>query len=97
MRRTTLYTGLYATDTFDVTPRFSVTAGGRFNFAQINLQDELGNDPGLNGGHNYSRFNPTIGATYKLTPNMTLYGGYAEANRAPTPLELACSDPLGPA
>ena len=41
---TTLYTGLYATDTFDVTSRLSVTAGGRFNFAQINLTDELGND-----------------------------------------------------
>jgi iron complex outermembrane receptor protein len=92
----TLYTGLYTTDTFDVTSRLSVTAGGRFNFAQINLLDELGNDPLLNGNHDYSRFNPTIGATYKLTPNVTLYGGYSEANRAPTPLELACSDPLRP-
>jgi len=92
----TLYTGLYTTDTFDMTSRLSVTAGGRFNFAQINLLDELGNDPLLNGNHDYSRFNPTIGATYKLTPNVTLYGGYSEANRAPTPLELACSDPLRP-
>jgi iron complex outermembrane receptor protein len=92
----TLYTGLYATDTFDVTPRLAVTAGGRFNVAQISLQDELGNDPLLNGSHNYSRFNPQFGATYKLTPNLTLYGGYAEANRAPTPLELGCSDPQRP-
>ncbi len=92
----TLYTGLYTTDTFDVTPRLSVTAGARFNFAQINLQDALGNNPLLSGNHDYSRLNPTIGATYKLTPTITLYGGYAEANRAPTPLELACSDPLRP-
>jgi iron complex outermembrane receptor protein len=92
----TLYTGLYATDTFDVTPRLSITAGGRFNVARISLRDELGNDPGLNGRHSYSRFNPTIGATYKLTPNVAFYGGYAEANRAPTPLELACADPLRP-
>ena len=93
---TTLYTGLYTTDTFDVTPRLSVTAGGRFNVAQISLQDELGNDPLLNGSHDYSRFNSTVGATYKLTPNVTVYGGYSEANRAPTPLELGCSDPLRP-
>ena len=93
---TTLYTGLYATDTFDVTSRLSVTAGGRFNFAQINLTDELGNDPGLNGNHTYTHFNPMIGATYKLTPNLTFYGDFAEANRTPTPLELACSDPLRP-
>ena len=92
----TLYTGFYTTDTFDVTPRLSVTGGARLNLAQINLQDELGNDPGLNGNHTYSRFNPTIGATYKLTPNLTVYGSYAEANRAPTPLELECSDPTRP-
>ena len=93
---TTLYTGLYATDTFDVTSRLSITAGGRFNFAQINLSDELGNDPALSGNHTYTHFNPMIGATYKLTPNLTFYGDFAEANRAPTPLELACSDPVRP-
>ncbi len=60
------------------------------------LTDELGNDPALNGSHDYSHFNPMIGATYKLTPNLTLYGDYAIANRAPTPLELGCSDPLRP-
>ena len=38
---TTLYTGLYATDTLDVTSRLSVTAGARYNFAQINLTDQL--------------------------------------------------------
>ena len=92
----TLYTGLYATDTFDVTPRLSVTAGGRYNVAEIVLQDELGNDPALNGSHTYSRFNPVIGATYKLTRDVNIYAGYAEANRAPTPLELACADPLRP-
>ena len=59
----TLYTGLYATDTFDITSRLSVPAGGRSNFAQINLTDELGNDPGLNGNHTYTHFNPMIGAT----------------------------------
>jgi len=93
---TTLYTGLYTTDTFDVTPRLSMTAGARFNFAQINLMDQLGNDPLLNGSHDYSHFNPMVGATYKLTPNLTLYGDFAVANRAPTPLELGCSDPLRP-
>lgn len=92
----TLYTGVYATDTFDVTKRLAVTAGGRFNVAELNLTDELGNDPLLNGSHRYSHFNPMAGATYKLTPNLTLYGDYAITNRAPTPLELACADPLRP-
>jgi iron complex outermembrane receptor protein len=93
---TTLYTGVYATDTFDLTPRLSVTGGGRFNFAQITLTDELGDAPLLNGSHDYIHFNPMIGATYKVTPNVTLYGDFAESNRAPTPLELGCSNPLQP-
>ncbi len=92
----TLYTGVYATDTFDLTSRLSVTFGGRFNVAQIGLTDTLGNNEGLNGDHMYSQFNPVIGATFKITPNVTVYGGYAQANRAPTPLELGCSDPMRP-
>lgn len=92
----TLYTGVYTTDTFDVTHRLAVTAGARFNVAQIMLTDELGNAPALKGSHAYSHFNPMIGATYKLTPTVTLYGDYAIANRAPTPLELGCSDPSRP-
>jgi iron complex outermembrane receptor protein len=90
------YTGIYATDTFDVTSRLSVTAGGRFNVAQINLEDQTGTNPLLNSSNQYQRFNPVIGATYKITPNVTAYAGYSEANRAPTPLELGCSDPQHP-
>jgi len=93
---TNTYVGLYATDTFDITQRLSVTAGGRFNFAQINLEDQTGTDPLLNSSNQYQRFNPVVGATYKITPNITGYAGYSEANRAPTPLELGCSDPMHP-
>jgi iron complex outermembrane receptor protein len=90
------YTGVYLTDTFDVTNRLSVTAGGRFNLAQIDLQDQTGESPLLNSSNTFQRFNPVIGATYKVTPNLTVYAGYSEANRAPTPLELGCSDPNHP-
>jgi iron complex outermembrane recepter protein len=90
------YTGIYATDTFDITPLLSVTAGGRFNLAQISLQDETGQSPLLNSSEQYQRLNPVVGLTYKITPNITAFGGYSEANRAPTPLELGCSDPAHP-
>ena len=85
------YYGLYATDTLDLTSRLSVTAGARFNVAQINLSDQNGGD--LSGNHSYTHFNPAIGATYKVTPWLTAYGGYSEANRAPTPAELSCASP----
>jgi iron complex outermembrane recepter protein len=90
------YTGVYATDTIDVTSQLSVTAGARFNIAQIDLLDETGAAPLLNSASHYQRLNPVIGATYKFTPNVTGYAGYSEANRAPTPLELGCSSASNP-
>jgi iron complex outermembrane receptor protein len=90
------YLGIYATDTFDLTSQLSLTAGGRYNLAQIRLQDQSGLNPLLNGNDQYTRFNPVIGFTYKVTPNLTAYAGYSEANRAPTPLELGCASPTTP-
>lgn len=94
LRTTNRYSGLYALDTFDVTDAFSITGGGRFNVARIELEDQIGT--ALNGSHTFSRFNPMIGGTYKITPGLTAYAGYSEANRAPTPLELGCADPAHP-
>jgi len=91
---TTTYTGFYVTDTFELTSALSLTAGGRFNIAQIRLDDQLGGD--LDGAHQFSRFNPVIGATYRIQPSLVAYAGYSEANRAPTPTELGCADPARP-
>jgi outer membrane receptor protein involved in Fe transport len=92
------YYGAYLTDTLDLTNKLALTMGGRFNIANIDLHDQNPPDPnspgvGLNGGHYYMHFNPTIGATYKVMPALTLYGSYSEANAAPTPAELSCASP----
>ncbi|WP_407188480.1 TonB-dependent receptor [Bradyrhizobium centrosematis] len=94
LRTVNQYNGLYAMDTFNVTNAFAITGGGRFNVARISLEDQLGT--ALNGDHTFTRFNPVIGGTYKITPELTAYAGYSEANRVPTPLELGCSDPARP-
>jgi iron complex outermembrane recepter protein len=98
LRATNDYYGLFFSNVFDVTDAFTVTVGGRYNLAKIELQDLTGAEEAaaLNGKHTYSRFNPGVGATYKLMQNLTVYGGYSESNRAPTPVELACSDPNRP-
>ena len=90
------YVGLYFSDTFNVTDRLAVTAGGRWNHAKIEIQDLSGNAPELNGTNEYERFNPAAGATYQLNHGLSLYGGYSEANRAPVAAEIACSDPNNP-
>jgi iron complex outermembrane receptor protein len=91
------YYGVYANETFDVTTRLSLTAGGRYNVAKIAMNDLLGTSPDINGNYTFSRFNPVLGFTYKILPElMSFYAGYSEANRAPTPLELGCANPAKP-
>jgi iron complex outermembrane recepter protein len=93
---TNAYFGAYATDTFNITPALAATVSGRFNLAIIGLQDQTGIAPQLNGTNYYNHFNPGVGLTYKITDNVTVYGGWSEGNRAPTPGELSCANPAVP-
>jgi iron complex outermembrane recepter protein len=86
--------GAYLTDTFNATPDLAVTASGRYNIAHINLTDQLGDN--LSGFNRFVHFNPAIGATYKVLPTMTLYGGFSVNTRTPTASEIECSNPLTP-
>jgi iron complex outermembrane recepter protein len=86
--------GVFVTDTFNVTPDLAVTASGRYNIAHINLADQLGDN--LSGYNRFVHFNPAIGATYKVLPTMTVYGGWSTNTRTPTASEIECSDPLTP-
>jgi outer membrane receptor protein involved in Fe transport len=91
---TNTYAGIYGIDAFDVTDRLTATLSGRVNIADIKLTDLLGNN--LNGSHDFSRFDPGAGFTYKVAPATTFYLGYSEANRAPTAGELSCANPASP-
>ena len=86
--------GVYATDTFDITPALGLTASGRYNVAHIDLLDQLG--PNLTGFNRFVHFNPAIGATYKVLPTATLYGDISTSTRTPTASEIECSNPLTP-
>ncbi len=93
---TTDYYGIYAADTYDITPRLSATLGVRVNIIDIQTADTTGAAAELNGSHGYTHANPQAGLTYKLGGGVTAYGGYSQANRAPTPLELDCADAIKP-
>jgi iron complex outermembrane receptor protein len=88
------YYGAFFTDTLDFTSQLSGNVAGRYNLAQIDLSDQPGS--ALTGNHTYSRFNPAGGLTYKILPGLTVYASYADANRAPTPAELTCSNAASP-
>ena len=100
------YLGLYATDTLDLTDRLSATIGARWNYAKVVIDDKSqytplnaqGNvfGPGLDASHAFDKFNPLAGLTYKITPEITGFVSVSQTNRAPTPLELGCSNPAIP-
>jgi iron complex outermembrane receptor protein len=100
------YFGAYFTNTTDLTDRLALTVGGRYNYARLELDnksqpgEEDPSDPEyedkLTGTHTFIRFNPMAGLTYQLLPGLTAFGGYSEANRAPTAAELSCADPDNP-
>ncbi|HUE63020.1 MAG TPA: TonB-dependent receptor [Rhizomicrobium sp.] len=93
---TTNYYGIYAVDALDLTDALTITAGLRINAADIKTRDRSGAGSELNGNQGYGHVNPLAGVTYKFDEGLSLFGGYSEANRAPTPLELDCASPIQP-
>ena len=85
-------TSFYFMNTMDITERLALTLSGRLNNTLIDLADQSGERPELNGEHDYFRFNPAVGLTWQATDNLNVYGSYSESSRAPTPIELACND-----
>ncbi len=86
--------GIYATNTFAITPQLGLTLSGRYNRTEIALRDQIGVE--LNGDHTFNRFNPAAGLTYQVYTGLSLYGNYSESSRVPTPVELTCADPEAP-
>ncbi|HKE46410.1 MAG TPA: TonB-dependent receptor [Steroidobacteraceae bacterium] len=87
---------LYFTDTFNVSARSALTVSGRYDDTEIRLADRSGANPELDGTHDYSRFNPAAGMTFKLTPAITAFASYSESTRAPSAVELACASEDAP-
>ena len=89
LETSTSSTGFYLSNTFTFGARTALTVSGRYNRTHVVLEDQL--DDALDGDHTFERFNPAIGVTFG-TEALTLYAGYSEANRTPSPVELTCAD-----
>ena len=86
--------GFYFSDTLSLSHRVHLTVSGRYNDARIAIRDRLGTS--LNGTHTFSRFNPAVGLVAQVADAVSVFGRYAESNRAPTAAELTCADPDEP-
>jgi outer membrane cobalamin receptor len=100
--------GVYFTDTLSPSALLHVTASARYNRINETLNgysvdSDLGDFGGgfdepstLTGDHTYARINPSLGFTLTPSVALTLYANYNEGSRAPTVIELGCSDPAKP-
>ena len=88
---------LYATDTWSLTPALHLTAAARYNRTHIQNTDHLNSaPPNLDADYTYTKLNPALGLTWQAAPALTLFGGFNQGNRAPTPIELGCADRANP-
>ena len=97
--RTQIDTGVarnyvYVGDRFSLGEDWSITLSGFYHDSRIELRDRTGEQPQLNGEHDFGNFNWGVGAVRRLTDQVDLYGAYNESSRLPTPIELACSEEL---
>jgi iron complex outermembrane recepter protein len=86
----------YFLDTLNLSESVAVTLSGRYDDTRIELSDRSGENPELDGKHDFARFNPAVGVTFRLGAATTLYGSYGESTRAPSPVELACASEDAP-
>ncbi|MBV5325877.1 MAG: TonB-dependent receptor, partial [Rhodospirillaceae bacterium] len=94
LRSLNRYWGLYFTDSFSLSDTLTLTLSGRHNLANVVLRDRYGS--ALNGNHDFERFNGAGGLAWQVSPELTAFAGYGEANRAPTAAELSCADASKP-
>ena len=92
---------LFASDTLSVTDKWHVNAGSRLNYTKIDNVDTLRgshavSEQSLTAKNTYLRLNPTLGLTYTPQDKMAIYTSYSESSRAPTSIELGCSNPNFP-
>ena len=101
-------TGAYVTDTLSPTAQLHATASMRYNRNTETLDgfsidtdvSDVGSGFGvprpLAAAHTFSSVNPAVGLTMNPAAALTLYATYNVASRAPTVVELGCSNPAAP-
>ena len=91
---------LFATDTLSLSDKWHLNAGVRYNHTKVDNNDTLRgayvpvtNERSLTATDDYKRLNPSIGITHTPTDKLSIFGTYSESSRAPTSIELGCSNP----
>ncbi len=90
------HTRLYLLDTLTLAQDLYATMSASYNVAQVQIEDRTGTQPALNGQHRFSRLLPAAGLAYAPRSAESYYTNASWGMRAPTAIELTCSDPNAP-
>jgi len=83
-------------DTLDLTPEFTLSLAARYDVDRVSLEDRTGTLPELNGEHEFTSFNPSLGFAWRPIEGLVAYANVGRTSRAPTPVELACASEDAP-
>lgn len=87
---------LFATDMLSFNDKWHLNMGARYNHTKVDNDDTLrgaSSPRTLTAVDDYKRLNPSIGVTHTPTDKLSIFGTYSESSRAPTSIELGCSNP----
>ena len=74
--------------------RATLTTGVRGDYLRLPYRNRL--DPTLDTVNTFRRLSPRVGGTFALHRRVVVFGSWGQAFRAPSILELACSNPEQP-
>lgn len=91
--------GLYALESAQLAQTLRLDLGGRYDRTSIHNRDRItpgGGTGSLDGDPVYDQLNPSASLTWQPTKAAELTLSWSQASRAPSAIELGCSDPASP-
>ncbi|WJS98337.1 TonB-dependent receptor [Novosphingobium humi] len=91
--------GLYGADVLALGSRLTVTVAGRYDRTQLHNRDQItpgGGTGSLDADPVFARFNPSAMVDWHAAQGLTITAQAGESSRAPSAVELGCSDPASP-
>lgn len=91
--------GLYALESAQLAKSLRLNLGGRYDRTSIHNRDRItpgGGTGSLDSEPVYDHLNPSAGLTWRPARGAELALSWSQASRAPSAIELGCSDPASP-
>lgn len=91
--------GLYGTDSLMLARTLRVDLSARYDRTRVGNRDRitpLAGTGSLTGNHRFAAFNPAVAIAWMPSTRLGFDAAIAQSSRAPSAIELGCSDPASP-